>query len=102
MKRLISVVVPVYNDAGNLRQCLAALRASETQPAECIVVDDGSTDDSAQVAVEYGAKLLSTGARSGPAHARNFGAQAARGDILLFVDADVCVHSDAITRIEAE
>jgi glycosyltransferase involved in cell wall biosynthesis len=67
MSRLISVVVPVYNDAGNLRQCLAALRDSETQPAECIVVDDGSTDSSAQVAAEYGAKLLLTGGNHGVA-----------------------------------
>ena len=102
MSRLISVVVPVYNDAGNLRQCLAALRDSETQPAECIVVDDGSTDSSAQVAAEYGAKLLLTGGRSGPARARNIGAQAAQGDILLFIDADVCIHGDAISKIEAE
>jgi glycosyltransferase involved in cell wall biosynthesis len=52
-------------------------------------VDDGSTDGSAQVAMEYGAKVLSTGGRLGPASARNIGAQAASGAILLFVDADV-------------
>jgi glycosyltransferase involved in cell wall biosynthesis len=65
-------------------------------------VDDGSTDGSAQVALEFGAKVLSTGGRLGPASARNIGAQAASGGILLFVDADVCVHSDTIGKIAAE
>jgi len=82
--------------------CLASLRASETAPLECIVVDDGSTDGSGRVASEYGAKVLSTGGRLGPASARNIGARAAGGDILLFVDADTCVHPDTIRRVVAE
>ncbi|MGA2720807.1 MAG: glycosyltransferase family 2 protein [Bryobacteraceae bacterium] len=98
----VSVVIPVYNAAANLRLCLASLRASETAPLECIVVDDGSTDESAKVAGEYGAKMLSTGGRLGPASARNIGARAASGDILLFVDSDVCLHSDTIGKIVAE
>jgi glycosyltransferase involved in cell wall biosynthesis len=102
MRPKISVIIPVYNDAINLGLCLASLRASETAPLECIVVDDGSTDGSGGVASEYGAKVLSSGARLGPASARNIGARAASGGILLFVDADVCVHADAIRRIVAE
>jgi len=69
---------------------------------ECFVVDDGSTDGSGRVASEYGAKVLSTGGRLGPASARNIGARAAGGDILLFVDADTCVHPDTIRRVVAE
>jgi glycosyltransferase involved in cell wall biosynthesis len=65
-------------------------------------VDDGSTDGSGRIASEYGAKVLSTGGRRGPACARNIGAQAASGDVLLFVDSDVCLHADAISRIVAE
>ncbi|MGD0201035.1 MAG: glycosyltransferase family 2 protein [Bryobacteraceae bacterium] len=102
MRPRVSVVIPVYSDAGNLGLCLASLRTSQTAPLECIVVDDGSTDGSGDVAREHGAKVLSTGGRLGPARARNIGAQAASGDVLLFIDADVCVHSDTIRRIVAE
>ena len=65
-----------------------------------IVVDDGSADDSADVAREFGASLLSTGSQSGPAKARNLGAKEARGQILFFLDADVCVHEDTLERVE--
>ena len=98
----VSVVVPVYNDARKLDLCLASLRASQRTPLEFIVVDDGSTDGSGQVASKYGAKVLSTGGRRGPATARNLGAQAASGDVLLFLDADVCVRPDTLRKVMAE
>lgn len=63
------------------------------------MVDDGSTDGSQEVARQYRTTLLSTEARSGPARARNLGARAATGEILLFVDADVCVHTDTVERV---
>jgi GT2 family glycosyltransferase len=66
------------------------------------VVDDGSTDDSAEIASRHGARVLLTGKRSGPARARNMGAHAATGDIILFLDADVTVYPDTIARIVAE
>lgn len=102
MLHQVSVIIPVFNDAGNLALCLAALSASRELPTECIVVDDGSTDGSAEVAKKWGAKVLSTGDRGGPARARNFGAKAAVGDILLFLDADVCVNHDVIEKVRAE
>src|SRR3954451_23612723 len=95
----ISVIVPVYNGAAYLRSCLENLKNSAVAPWECLVVDDGSTDDSAAVAREFGAKVLSTGGRSGPAKARNIAAQHAEGDILYFIDSDVCVHVDTIGRV---
>jgi len=98
----ISVVIPVHNGMEHLRHCLESLRASELQPTELIVVDDGSTDDSASIAAGFGAKVLSTDGKSGPSRARNLGAQAAQGDILLFLDADVCVHADTISKIVLE
>ena len=98
----ISVVIPVYNGGGDFEQCLASLGRSQVLPLECIVVDDGSTDDSAGIAARHGAKVLSTGGRSGPARARNIGAQAATGDIVFFVDSDVCVYPDTLSKIVAE
>lgn len=56
------------------------------------MVDDGSNDDTPEVALQYGAKLIQTGVRGGPARARNLGAQKASGTLLFFIDADVCVH----------
>ncbi len=99
MSVTVSVVIPVYNAAGHLPCCLRNLSLSTTPYLECIVVDDGSTDESAAVAREFGAKVLSTGGRTGPAHARNLGAQAARGDVLLFLDSDVSPYPDTLTRI---
>ena len=98
----VSVVIPVYNSASNLHQCLESLNVSTVPPLECIVVDDGSTDDSPKIAAQHGAKVLSTGGRSGPARARNIGAEAAKGEIVFFLDADVCVSPDTISKIVTE
>jgi len=95
----ISVVIPVHQAAAMLRACLQHLRDGSEPPFECIVVDDGSTDASAEVARSYGARVLATGARRGPAHARNKGVQAARGNVILFLDADVCPAPDTIARV---
>ncbi len=95
----VSVIIPVYNDPRNLRICLEGLRGSVEAPLECIVVDDGSTDNSPDVAREFGVKVLTTGERSGPALARNLGACAATGDVLLFIDADVCVCPDTVQKV---
>ena len=95
----ISVIIPVFNSAGTLSLCLQALADSQYPAAECIVIDDGSTDNSAAVAEQLGARVLSTGGRCGPAVARNLGARHASGNLLLFVDADVSVHQDTLGRI---
>jgi glycosyltransferase involved in cell wall biosynthesis len=66
------------------------------------VVDDGSTDNSREIAVRFGAKLLSTNGRCGPAKARNLGVQEARGEIILFLDSDVSVYPDTISKVGDE
>ena len=93
----LSVIVPVYNGEAVLARCLAPLVAFALDGAiaELIVVDDGSTDASAWIAKEAGARVIPSGGRLGPGGARNRGAEVARGDVLWFVDADVVVHDDA-------
>jgi glycosyltransferase involved in cell wall biosynthesis len=97
----ISVIVPVHNSAGFLRKCLEDLDRSTFRDFECIVVDDGSTDDSAEVAKKAGATVCTTDRRRGPAHARNIGAKVAQGGVLFFIDADVCVSSNTLERVYA-
>jgi GT2 family glycosyltransferase len=96
----ISVIVPVHNNPGDLRLCLGALRAALTPDAEIIVVDDGSTDDTASVAARLGVPVVTLAENAGPAAARNQGAARARGAILFFVDADVVIAPGAIERVQ--
>jgi lipopolysaccharide/colanic/teichoic acid biosynthesis glycosyltransferase/glycosyltransferase involved in cell wall biosynthesis len=84
-----SVVIPAYNAASTLPACLAAL-SQQSLPStdfEIIVVDDGSTDDTAALARAAGVRVI-VQTHAGPAAARNRGAAAARGELLLFTDAD--------------
>lgn len=85
----ISVIVPAYNAAATLPPCLAAL-AAQSYPRdayEVIVVDDGSTDNTADLARAAAVRVI-TQPNAGPAAARNRGAAAANGELLLFTDAD--------------
>ena len=98
---IVSVIVPARNEEACLGECLRSLVMQTGVAFEIIVVDDHSTDHSAAVARHFGAMLISTSRRSGPARARNIGALAASGDILYFVDADVCVYPDTLARISS-
>ena len=97
----ITVVVPVRDGGALLERCLRKIQTSHQKPLELIVVDDGSADGSRECAQRLGAKVLSTDGHRGPARARNIGARAARGEVLLFVDADVCVRRDTTARVRA-
>jgi hypothetical protein len=98
---VLSVIVPVRNGAETLPRCLEGLRASKTEhlPWELIVVDDGSTDASAEIAKRFADRLIPLATPLRAAGARNRGAKVARGEILVFVDADVCVHDDALREM---
>lgn len=93
---LLSVIVPVYNSAGDLRQCLAALAGSRGADFEVQVVDDGSTESIEPIVDLYNYRYLRIDGPSGPARARNRGAATVHGQYLVFVDADVCVHPDTL------
>lgn len=102
----MSVVVPAYNEVaalpatlGQLGRCAEAARDAEV---EIVVVDNGSGDDTAAVAAAHGARVVSEPSRRGVAPARNAGAAATEGDVLVFVDADVTLPDDALERIARE
>jgi len=86
---LVSIVIPAYNAADTLGQCLQACLSQTYPHVEVIVVDDGSTDGTAKIAASYRVRYVSQDNR-GPAAARNHGARLANGEIVAFTDAD-CV-----------
>jgi len=95
----ISVVIPVHNASAFLPRCLSALQTSTFADFECVVVDDGSTDDSGSLAAAAGASVISTGGQRGPAFARNRGVAASSGEIIFFVDADVLVQPGTVAQV---
>ncbi len=99
----VSVVVPAFNVARYVDACLGSLQAQDFTAWECIVVDDGSTDDTAervQAQADARIRLLSQENR-GVSAARNAGLAAARGELLLFLDADDLLHPHALRRLSA-
>jgi len=96
---MVSFIVPAYNEERLLGATLDALHAAGRavgEPYELIVVDDGSTDQTAVVARRHGALLVSVAHRQ-IAATRNSGARAASGELLIFVDADTLVN-EAVVR----
>lgn len=88
MAPLVSVVVPVFNGAGFLGECLDSLVRQDHAPIEIIVVDDGSTDDSAAVAASFPSVQVLRRPHEGLGATRNAGIDAANGDLIGFNDAD--------------
>lgn len=84
-----SIVIPAYNSGGTIGECLRVLKSQSMKPLEVIVVDDGSRDNTIREAKRFGVKVLAQ-KHAGPAAARNRGARAAKGDVIIFTDAD-CV-----------
>jgi glycosyltransferase involved in cell wall biosynthesis len=97
-----SVVIPAFNAAATLARAIESVRAQSWPAHEIIVVDDGSTDATAEIAAGFGdAVRLIRQQNSGVSVARNAGAAAASGDWLAFLDADDWYAPDRI-KLHAE
>jgi len=97
-----SVIVPAFNNAATLPSTLESV-VMQTYPArEVIVIDDGSTDETAAVASAFGAPVtVIRKANGGTASARNAGIRQAKGDVIAFLDADDLYEPDRLARIAA-
>lgn len=96
----VSIIVPFHSNLDHLGRCLSALPARDPD-VEVIVAADGAVDDCAPLAQAVGARLLRVPGPRGPAVARNRAAAVARGEILVFVDADVVVAPGSVQRLRA-
>ena len=100
----ISAIVPVYNTAAYLRRCVDSLLAQTLAPAEIILVDDGSSDQSGDLCDQYAAQWpgmirVIHQQNAGPSVARNTGIDAASGAYLSFIDSDDYLEPDAFERL---
>ncbi len=99
---MISVIIPVHNGGATLRACLEAVFSSNTSEGEyeVIVIDDASTDETAEIARDFPCEYVRKDEREGPAAARNDGAERAKGDLLLFIDADMILAPGALRGVQ--
>ncbi len=90
MKPEVSVILPVYNAAGTLEEAVASVRAQGHESLEIVIVDDGSTDDSAAVIDRLRASDVRAFRQEnqGPSAARNQAIRESRGEIIAMIDAD--------------
>jgi cellulose synthase/poly-beta-1,6-N-acetylglucosamine synthase-like glycosyltransferase len=95
----LSVVVPVYNNAGTLGRCLEAVKSAPGPTREILVVDDGSNDGSGEIAASLGVRTIRHHDNHGCGIARNTGVEQTTAPIIVFVDSDVIIHPDALLRI---
>ncbi len=111
----VSIIIPTYNEAGVIRECLESLSKQTYKQLEVIVVDDGSTDKTLEVLQNfqfsrrrqsgYGASAtifnfqILREAHKGPGAARNLGTRHAKGEILVFVDADMTFEPNFIEKL---
>lgn len=96
---VVSFIVPAYNAAPTIGATIASIRASAPPGAEVVVVDDGSSDDTRAIAAREADHVVRLAAQGGAARSRNEGVREARGDVFVFVDADVTVTPGAVAGL---
>lgn len=98
-----SIIIPAFNAEKTIARCIDSIRAcSPIKSHELILVDDGSSDSTAKIAKSKKVKVIKLNNNFGPSYARNKGAKAAKGEILVFIDSDVLLEKGTFLRIENE
>lgn len=99
MNTLISVVIPCYNAASFLEETLESVFCQTYSNIEVILIDDGSTDNTAQIIRSFGSKVRAEfGSNRGASVARNRGTQIAQGEVIQYLDADDLLEKDALEK----
>lgn len=96
---MISIIIPNYNSAKTIGQCLESVYNSNSRNFEVIVVDDGSADNSTGIIDLFPCKLIKLNHNKGPANSRNIGVKHSKGNILLFLDSDIIINKNTIKKI---
>lgn len=94
---LVTVVVPAYNAERFLAETLEAVLAQDYSPIELIVVDDGSSDSTADVVARFASARYLRQENSGPSAARNAGISASTGELITFCDSDDTYRPDKVS-----
>jgi len=95
-----SIIVPAYNEERNIGKCIEAIQKQDfDHEMEIIVVNDGSTDRTAEIASKYPVKLVDLKANIGKANALNTAIKSANGNILVFSDSDSQMSSNAVSSL---
>ena len=98
--KLVSIIIPIFNEDKVILNCLQSLQNQSYKPLEIILIDDGSTDKTQQIVSSFQSpfssfKLLRQN-HQGPGPPRNLGASVTKGEILVFIDADMTFEKDFI------
>ncbi len=95
---MISIVIPTYNEAKYLPKTLDSILNNRKKPDEIIIVDDNSKDGTQEIALSYGAKVITVNKRN-IGYARKTGFEHAKGDIIISASADIVVNEDWIEEL---
>jgi glycosyltransferase involved in cell wall biosynthesis/MoaA/NifB/PqqE/SkfB family radical SAM enzyme len=95
---MLSVIIPIYNDEKYIGKCLDSIFDSDYPDFEVIIVNDASTDRSSDIIKRFLCRVIDLEKNRGVAYARNEGARAAKGDVLVFFDSDVVVEKDTLSK----
>ena len=100
LKSQVSVIIPVYNHASTIARCLASVFEQKMEELEVIIVDDGSTDNLAEILKPWQDKIrVICQDNHGAPSARNVGFRESHGEFLLFCDADIVLKTNAIHKM---
>jgi glycosyltransferase involved in cell wall biosynthesis len=98
-KPLLSIIIPTYNEEKDIASTIKSLLAQVYKKFEIIIVDDGSNDNTIKVASSFNKVRVLEQNHKGPGAARNLGVKSSRGEILIFVDADMTFREDYLSNL---
>ena len=96
---MLSIIIPTLNEEDNLKKLLQSIKSQDFDNYEIIVADAGSKDKTKKIAKEFNCNIVKGGS---PAKGRNTGAKSAKGNLFLFLDADVALKSNTLKKVLKE